>query len=74
MRLRTKQIRFLHHIGHASHSFHIIGLGCVDKREIPEDFRQGKEAALFLPHSVYTCEDVYRLRKITKESDFFSIR
>jgi hypothetical protein len=46
MRLSAKQIRLLSHIGHASHSFHTTGLGCVDKREISEDFRQEKEEAL----------------------------
>lgn len=73
MSLRAKQIRFLCHIGHASHSFHITGLGCVDKREISEDFRQEEEEALSIPYSVCTCEDLYRLPKITKEFDFFSI-
>ena len=73
MRLRDKQIRSLCHIGHAIQSFHITGLGCVDKGEISEDFRQGMEEALSLPYSVCTSEDLYRLRKITEELDMVSI-
>ena len=73
LRLRAKQINFLCHIGHSSRSFHIIGLGCVDKREISGAFRQENEEALSLPYGVCTCEDVYRLRKITKGFDFVSI-
>jgi hypothetical protein len=50
MRLRTKQIRFLYHIGHASHRFHINGLGCVDKRESRRILGRGRKR-LFLFHT-----------------------
>jgi len=43
MRPRTKQIRFLCHIGNASHSFLIIGLGCVDKREFRRILGRGRK-------------------------------